>query len=180
VGVAQYHLYRPFDKGTSQGAGWIVKGYIKIPYVPAVITPGNVANDSSPSGIQNSTISPGDYVMSDNLGRFTKWVGHDADHSYGYPTWAIVGQVIDIQKFGVTYDTQLMDYMQFSPFTQMGADFQAKLNTLTEDEPYLSTSDYDAMFQTGITSSPFKNMAGIDDALDQYGSQGMVTILLKL
>jgi hypothetical protein len=179
VGVAQYHCFRPFDLGTSQAVGWIAKGYIKIPFVPSVLTPGDVADDTSPSGIQNDTISPGDYVMSDDLGRFTKWVGHDADHSYGYPTWSIVGQVIDIQKFGVTYDTQLMEYMEF-PLTQMGADFQAKLNVLTEDEPYLHAADYHTMFTTGITPSPYTDFAGIDDALDQYGSQGMVTILLKL
>ena len=29
VGVAQYDLYRPFDKGTSQGAGFITHGYVE-------------------------------------------------------------------------------------------------------------------------------------------------------
>lgn len=179
VGVAQYHCYRPFDKGTSQAVGFITHATIKIPYVPAVMTPGDVFDDSSPSGCQNDTLAVGDYVMSDALGRFTKWVGHDADHSYGYPTWAIVGQVLDIQKFGETYDTQLMQYMTW-PLTRMGADFAAKLNVLTEELPYLHTDDYHTMFTNGISSSPYKNLAGIDDALDQYGSQGMLIIQLKL
>jgi hypothetical protein len=29
IGCAQYDLYRPFDKGTSQGAGWITHGYVE-------------------------------------------------------------------------------------------------------------------------------------------------------
>lgn len=175
VGISQYHLYRPFDKGTSQGAGWIRFGYIKYPYIPAVLTPGDIDEGDSPATVLNDSISPGDYVMSDALGRFTKWVEQDATHAaYGYPDWARVGQVIEIQKFGVTYDTQLMEYLQFRT-----DDFQDSLNVLTQARPYLATADYTAMFETGIATSPFADMAGIDDALDRYGAQGVITIALS-
>lgn len=175
VGVAQYHLFRPFDKGTSQGAGWIRFGYIKYPFIPAVLTPGDIDDDGSPATVLNDSIGPGDYVMSDDLGRFTKWVEQDATHAaYGYPDWARMGQVIDIQKFGVTYETQLMEYLKFKT-----DDFQDTLNTLTQDQPYLASAAYEAMFETGVTTSPYDGLAGIDDALDRYGAQGVVTIALS-
>lgn len=180
VGVAQYHCFRPFDKGTSQGVGWIRRGYIKIPYIPDVITPGDIDDGGSPATTLNDSLSPGDYVMSDDLGRFTKWVEYDATHeAYGYSPTKIVGQVIDIQKFGVTYDTQLMEYLTW-PLNQLGDDFKEKLNALTEDEPFLATEDWEAMFQTGISTHPFEDTLGIDDSLDTYGAQGMVTIALML
>lgn len=175
VGIAQYHLFRPFDKGTSQGAGWIRRGYIKYPYIPAVLTPGDIDDGDSPAEVLNDSIAPGDYVMSDDLGRFTKWVEWDAARAYGYSPTKIVGQVIDIQKFGVTYDTQLLQYLKFKT-----DDFQDRLNVLTEDQPFLATDDYVAMFETGILQSPYGDMAGIDDALDRYGAQGVVTIALML
>jgi hypothetical protein len=36
IGCAQYDLYRPFDKGTSQGAGFITHGYVEYPMVTAI------------------------------------------------------------------------------------------------------------------------------------------------
>jgi hypothetical protein len=179
VGVAQFHCFRPFDKGTSQAVGWIRDGYIKYPYVPDILCPGDVNDGGSPAVVKNDHISPGDYVMSDALGRFTKWVGYDSDHSYGYPEWAIVGQVIDIQKFGVTYDTQLMEYLMW-PLNVMGDEMKARLNALTEDRPFLATSDYVAMFETGVDSHPYKGKLGIDDSLDRYGAQGVITIALEI
>jgi hypothetical protein len=171
VGVAQYHLFRPFDKGTSQGAGWIRRGYIKYPYIPSVLDP------------YTATVSPGDYVRSDHLGRFCKWAEFNAAHSLGSATTKIVGQIIDIQKFGVTFDTQLMEYLTW-PHSHYEDDFAGKLNTLTQDRPgVLATADYVAMYETGVTTSPMLNTEageGIDDALDRYGSQGMVTIALML
>lgn len=172
VGVAQFHGFRPFDKGTSPAMGWIRKGYIKVPYIPDVIAPGDDDGGQSPSVILNGSVSPGDYVKSDALGRFTKWVTTDAD-------WKRVGQIIDIQKFGVTYDTQLMEYLTW-PLDRISQDFKDKLNHLTEDEPFLSTADWTAMFVTGIDSHPFKNLAGIEDNLDTYGAQGVVTIAIDL
>jgi len=180
VGVAQYHCFRPFDKGTSQGVGWIRRGYIKYPYIPAVLCPG----DSSPAN-PNSFVEPGDYVMSDARGRFTKWVEWDADLANGFSTTKIVGQVIDVQKFGVTYDTQLMEYLTW-PTSHHEDDFE-KLNTLTEEAPFLATADYDAMYETAVDPSTGEGGAveeefqyGIDDALDRYGAQGMITIALML
>ena len=179
VGIAQYHLYREFDKGTSQGAGWIRRGYIKYPFIPSVLTPGDIFGaGGSPADCENDTIEPGDYVMSDDLGRFTKWVEWDATHAaYGYSTTKIVGQVIDIQKFGVTYNTQHMEFLKYST-----DEFQDSFNTLTEDQPFLASSDYVAMFETGVTASTIDDAdkLGIDDALDRYGAQGMVTIALML
>lgn len=174
IGVTQYHLFRPFDKGTSQGAGWIRRGYIKYPFIPAVLTPGDVDDGASPATVLNDSISPGDYVMSDNLGRFTKFVEWDGTHLNGYSPTKIVGQVIDIQKFGVTYDTQLLDFLKFD--TDL---FQGQFNTLTATRPFLASADYVTMFESGITN-PYDNEPGIDDALDRYGAQGMITIALML
>ena len=179
VGVAQYHLYRPFDKGTSQGAGWIRRGYIKYPYIPTVLTPGDeYGAGGSPADCINDSISPNDYVMSDDLGRFTKWNEFDTTHdAYGYSTTKIVGQVIDVQKFGVTYDTQLMEFLKYST-----DEFQDDFNALTEARPFLATSSYVTMFETGVTASSIAAgyKLGIDDALDRYGAEGMITIALML
>jgi hypothetical protein len=165
IGVAQYHLFRPFDKGTSQGAGWIRRGYIKYPFIPAILTPGLV---SSPVDETTDSIKPSDFVKSDDLGRFTFWKeGTDSPMK-------VVGQVIDIQKFGVTYDTQLMEFLKFE--TDL---FQGKFNTLTAERPYLASADYVTMFETGITNT-YADEPGIDDALDRFGAQGMITIALML
>lgn len=176
VGVAQYDIMRPFDKGTSQGVGWIRRGYIKYPYIPEILTP-NVGDSPLPA---DGYILPGDYVRSDALGRFTKWLEWDGAHENGYSPTKIVGQVIDIQKFGVTFDTQLMEYMKFKT-----EDFQDQINAITADantagRPNLATADYIAMFETGISDNTHKGTLGVDDVLDQYGAQGMITIALML
>jgi len=176
IGVAQYHLFRPFDKGTSQGAGWIRRGYLKYPFIPDVLTPGTIDDGASPPVVFNDHIKPGDYVMSDDYGRMTKWVSEiDVDTGEGFYPEKIVGQVIDIQAFGATYDTKLLEWLRFPT-----EDFQDKLHTLTEERPFLYTDDYVAMFETGVTASTEGDMQGIDDALDRYGALGMVTIVLKL
>jgi hypothetical protein len=116
--------------------------------------------------------------MSDDLGRFTKWNEFDATHdAYGYSTTKIVGQVIDVQKFGVTYDTQLMEFLKYST-----DEFQDDFNALTEARPFLATSSYVTMFETGVTASSIAAgyKLGIDDALDRYGAEGMITIALML
>ena len=181
VGVSQYHAFRPFDKGTSQGVGWIRRGYIKYPYIPAVLTPGATSPVED-----NSFVEPGDYVMSDALGRFTKWVEWDASQANGYSPTKIVGQVIDVQKFGVTYDTQLMEYLTW-PISHHEEDFE-KLNAVSEEEPFLATSSYDAMYVTDIDAATGDGgvvttdelYRGVDDVLDRYGAQGMITIALML
>ena len=180
IGIAQYHLLRPFDKGTSQGAGWIRKGYLKYPFVPDILTPGDLLGSGTPATIGNDTIIPTDYVMSDDLGRLTKWVEWDDSHDNGYSSTQIVGQVIDIQKFGVTYDTQNLEYRKYAT-----EEFQDTFHTLTADDeaagrPFLATDDYIAMFETDVSTNDYLGQTGIDDALDRYGAQGMITVVLML
>lgn len=92
IGCAQYDLYRPFDKGTSQGAGWITRGYVEWPLITGL----------------NDDIVPGDLVRSDNMGRPVKCSDADAGT---YP-WLVVGKVIAVEKFGVNFDDGLLSYMQ--------------------------------------------------------------------
>jgi hypothetical protein len=89
IGAAQYDLYRPFDKGTSQGAGWITRGYVEWPIVQSL----------------NDTLVPGDLVRSDDLGRPVKFIaGTDPHH-------VLVGKVIEIEKFATNFDDGLLSYM---------------------------------------------------------------------
>jgi hypothetical protein len=89
IGCAQYDLYRPFDKGTSQGAGWIARGFVEWPLVQGL----------------NDGIVPGDLVVSDNMGRPVKAGGSPA---YG----EVVGRVIEVEKFATNFDDGLLSYMQ--------------------------------------------------------------------
>lgn len=91
IGCAQYDLYRPFDKGTSQGAGWIARGYVEWPMVAGV----------------NDDLQPGDLVAADHMGRPRKLSTSDAA---SYP-WLIVGKVIEIEKFATNFDDGLLSYM---------------------------------------------------------------------
>lgn len=89
IGCAQYDLYRPFDKGTSQGAGWITHGFVEWPMVNGL----------------NTNLLPGDLVRSDSFGRpvlFTK----GTDHHY-----LQVGKVIEVEKFATNFDDGLLSYM---------------------------------------------------------------------
>lgn len=90
IGCAQYDLYRPFDKGTSQGTGWITHGYVEWPMVRGI----------------NETVAAGDLVRADAIGRaveFTK--GTD-------PHYVQVGKVIEVEKFATNFDDGLLSYMQ--------------------------------------------------------------------
>lgn len=90
IGCAQYDLYRPFDKGTSQGAGWITHGFVEWPMVTGI----------------NANIVAGDLVRSDNLGRPVKFaIGTDLFYSS-------VGKVIEVEKFATNFDDGLLSYMQ--------------------------------------------------------------------
>ena len=91
VGCAQYDLYRPFDKGTSQGAGFIVRGYVEYPMVTAV----------------NADLAAGDLVAADKMGRPVKLSTSDAGT---YP-WLQVGKVIEVEKFATNFDDGLLSYM---------------------------------------------------------------------
>jgi len=89
VGCAQYDLYRPFDKGTSQGAGWITHGYVEWPLVEGL----------------NDGLVAGDLVVSDGLGRPVK-----ATDETGFD--AVVGKVIKVETFASNFDDGLLSYMQ--------------------------------------------------------------------
>lgn len=89
IGCAQYDLYRPFDKGTSQGAGWITHGYVEWPLVQGL----------------NDNLVPGDTVQADLMGRPVK-------HTLGTDDYLIVGKVIEVEKFATNFDDGLLSYMQ--------------------------------------------------------------------
>lgn len=88
IGCAQYDLYRPFDKGTSQGAGWITHGYVEWPIVEGL----------------NDAVAPGDLIRADGLGRPV------VDNAATGP--AVVGKVIEVEKFATNFDDGLLSYMQ--------------------------------------------------------------------
>lgn len=92
VGCAQYDLYRPFDKGTSQGAGFITHGYVEYPMVDGV----------------NANVAVGSLVKSDHMGRPVALSWADASE---YP-WAQVGKVVEVEKFATNFDDGLLSYMQ--------------------------------------------------------------------
>lgn len=92
IGCAQYDLYRPFDKGTSQGAGFITHGYVEYPMV---------------SGL-NADVTAGSLIRPDFMGRAVAL--SDADAA-SYP-WLQVGKVIEVEKFASNFDDGLLSYMQ--------------------------------------------------------------------
>lgn len=92
IGCAQYDLYRPFDKGTSQGAGFITHGYVEYPMVQGL----------------NDGIGVGSLIGPDHMGRPTALSAGDAGT---YP-WLQVGKVIEVEKFATNFDDGLLSYMQ--------------------------------------------------------------------
>jgi len=96
VGCAQYDLYRPFDKGTSQGGGWITHGYVEWPMVQGT----------------NADIEPGDLVRADHMGRPVK--ATTAELTDGTDNWAhlVVGKVVEVEYFATNFDDGLLSYMQ--------------------------------------------------------------------
>ena len=89
IGAAQYDLYRPFDKGTSQGAGWITHGYVEWPVVTGL----------------NDAVVPGDIIVADDMGRPVVGNG-DEDFRL------VVGKVIAVEDFAGNFDDGLLSYMQ--------------------------------------------------------------------
>jgi len=96
IGCAQFDLYRPFDKGTSQGAGWITHGYVEWPMVDIV----------------NSDLAVGDLVRSDHMGRPVKAATTDLYNSSNVYHYLVVGKVIEVEKFATNFDDGLLSYMQ--------------------------------------------------------------------
>lgn len=92
IGCAQYDLYRPFDKGTSQGAGFITHGYVEYPMVNGV----------------NADVAVGSLIAPDFMGRPRALSAADAA---SYP-WLQVGKVIEVEKFATNFDDGLLSYMQ--------------------------------------------------------------------
>lgn len=98
IGCAQYDLHRPFDKGTSQGAGWITHGYVEWPVVQGV----------------NAGVNPGDLVISDHMGRpvpVAPTSAGDNTEVSNYP-YLVVGKVIEVELFATNFDDGLLSYMQ--------------------------------------------------------------------
>lgn len=112
IGCAQYDLYRPFDKGTSQGAGWITHGFVEWPMVRGL----------------NDDIKAGDLVRADHMGRAVKLSLSDAG---SYP-WLQVGKVIEVEYFATNFDDGLLSYMQLP--ADPGA--LQEVYQLTKEGPY--------------------------------------------
>jgi len=96
IGVAQYDLYRPFDKGTSQGAGFITHGYVEYPMV---------------SGL-NADVTVGSVVRADNMGRPVKAAVTDFLNSSSVYSYLQVGKVVEVEQFATNFDDGLLSYMQ--------------------------------------------------------------------
>jgi hypothetical protein len=96
IGCAQYDLYRPFDKGTSQGAGFITHGYVEYPMV---------------SGI-NADVTVGSVVRSDVMGRPVLAAAGDFYNSSAVYSYLQVGKVVEVEKFATNFDDGLLSYMQ--------------------------------------------------------------------
>lgn len=91
VGCSQYDLYREFDKGTSQGAGWITHGYVEWPQVAGL----------------NDDLVAGDLVRADDMGRPVKCTTAEA----AAQPWIVVGKVIEVEEFATNFDDGLLSYM---------------------------------------------------------------------
>jgi hypothetical protein len=92
IGCAQYDLYRPFDKGTSQGAGWITHGYVEWPVVQGI----------------NADVAVGDIIRADHMGRPVAL----STAEVAAKPWLQVGKVIEIESFATNFDDGLLSYMQ--------------------------------------------------------------------
>jgi hypothetical protein len=92
IGVAQYDLYRPFDKGTSQGAGFITHGYVEYPMVDKV----------------NDDVTVGSLIRADHMGRPVALT----TTLCGTNPYLQVGKVIEVEKFATNFDDGLLSYMQ--------------------------------------------------------------------
>lgn len=96
IGCAQYDLYRPFDKGTSQGAGFITHGYVEYPMVDGV----------------NADVTVGSVVKSDHMGRPVLAAAADFFNSNAVYSYLQIGKVVEVEKFATNFDDGLLSYMQ--------------------------------------------------------------------
>jgi hypothetical protein len=96
IGCAQYDLYRPFDKGTSQGAGFITHGYVEYPMVAGI----------------NDDVTVGSLIRSDFMGRPVAAAAADFYNSSAVYSYLQVGKVVEVEKFATNFDDGLLSYMQ--------------------------------------------------------------------
>lgn len=96
IGVAQYDLYRPFDKGTSQGAGFITHGYVEYPMVNGI----------------NADVVVGSVIKADHMGRPMKATPANFLNGSDVYSYLQVGKVIEVEKFATNFDDGLLSYMQ--------------------------------------------------------------------
>jgi hypothetical protein len=96
IGCAQYDVLRPFDKGTSQGAGWITSSYVEWPIVNGI----------------NANLAVGDLIRSDAYGRPVKCAATDLYNSSAVYSYLAVGRVVEVEKFATNFDDGLLSYMQ--------------------------------------------------------------------
>jgi hypothetical protein len=172
--VARTDLYRPFDYGDSQIGSFIRRGYIEIPFIPEVICPTTQTASGYSTASQTGTLQVGDWLCSDNYGRFVKM-----DETCSGQLWKKVGEVVRIDKFGSTYDTGLLEWMKWPTreFNTSGG-----LHYLNEDQPWQATTGYSAGVE-GDTTSAYANTAdgkGIRTNLNVKGAQGSVRIWLTM
>lgn len=92
IACAAYDLNRPFDKGTSQGAGLITHGYVEWPMVTGL----------------NDDLAVGDLVRADDMGRPVKCTTAEAEAQ----PWIVVGKVWEIESFATNFDDGLLSYME--------------------------------------------------------------------
>jgi len=110
IGCAQYDLYRMFDKGTSQGAGWIRFGYVEWPLIEGL----------------NDDIVVGDIVRADFMGRPIR------EATPGTDAHLNVAKVVEVEYFATNFDDGLLSYMQLP--SDPGA--LQHVFELTKDGPY--------------------------------------------
>lgn len=96
IGCAQYDLYRPFDKGTSQGAGFITHGYVEYPMVAGI----------------NDDVTVGSLIRSDHMGRPVAAAAADFYNSSAVYAYLQVGKVVEVETFATNFDDGLLSYMQ--------------------------------------------------------------------
>ena len=96
IGCAQYDLYRPFDKGTSQGAGFITHGYVEYPMVAGI----------------NASVEVGSLIRADHMGRPVLCTTGDLFSTPNVFSHLVVGEVIEVEKFATNFDDGLLSYMQ--------------------------------------------------------------------
>ena len=96
IGCAQYDLYRPFDKGTSQGAGFITHGYVEYPMVAGI----------------NASVEVGSLIRADHMGRPVLCTTGDLFSTPNVFSHLVVGKVIEVEKFATNFDDGLLSYMQ--------------------------------------------------------------------